>query len=455
MQFEEFDNKIKEAANAHHPSYREDAWSKMEELLDEHLPVKEKKRRRFIIWWFVPVIIGAGLGIYKLTSSRNNSNPKSISPTTQVRQSDKLAAALQPNTLVTKEAAVELEKEKEAKPLTDENSRTYQEAQNKPQTKRVDNNLSSEYLKPSHKTKEATLPIITKVVKEKTNNSLTSIEKKSEVFIEKKRQPSATIAKLQEANLPAIKEEQDVKKEEKSIASSSSKVVSTITPTATANLPSAINIDSVMSAPSNNTSKKKSKNTLYITAAAGADVSFVSANENGKIKPMTGIGLAYLINNKIMIKAGFYGGEKVYAAKGSSYKGSSSFYQHYPYLDKVNANCKIYEIPIGVSYHFAQTNKQSFFAAAAVSSLIMKQETYDYYYRYTPTGRLYEKSWTYNNENKHLLSIVTISAGYQKNITPKIFITTEPYFKFATKGIGAGSIKLNSTGILFTTGFKL
>jgi len=38
MQFEDFDNKIKEAAENHHPAYDEKAWIKMEKLYDNPLP---------------------------------------------------------------------------------------------------------------------------------------------------------------------------------------------------------------------------------------------------------------------------------------------------------------------------------------------------------------------------------------------------------------------------------
>ena len=46
MQSEEFDKKIKEAADHHHPAYDEKAWMKMEKLLDTHLPQKKDDRRR-------------------------------------------------------------------------------------------------------------------------------------------------------------------------------------------------------------------------------------------------------------------------------------------------------------------------------------------------------------------------------------------------------------------------
>ena len=55
MQFEEFDNKIREAAENHHPAYDENAWARMENLLDKHLP-QEDDRRTVVTLENVPTI---------------------------------------------------------------------------------------------------------------------------------------------------------------------------------------------------------------------------------------------------------------------------------------------------------------------------------------------------------------------------------------------------------------
>ena len=60
MQFDEFDKKIKDAAEHHHPAYDEKAWEKMEMLLDEHMPVKKDDRRKFIFLLLFLFIIGSG-----------------------------------------------------------------------------------------------------------------------------------------------------------------------------------------------------------------------------------------------------------------------------------------------------------------------------------------------------------------------------------------------------------
>jgi hypothetical protein len=57
---DEINKRIKEAADQYHPAYDEDAWNKMEQLLDEHLPLK-KDRRRIIYFLLLTVMICAGL----------------------------------------------------------------------------------------------------------------------------------------------------------------------------------------------------------------------------------------------------------------------------------------------------------------------------------------------------------------------------------------------------------
>src|SRR5215813_13603780 len=61
MQFENFDNKIWQAAEQHHPSYDEKAWSRMAKLLDKNLPQKDDRRRRIIFIFLLFLLVGAGI----------------------------------------------------------------------------------------------------------------------------------------------------------------------------------------------------------------------------------------------------------------------------------------------------------------------------------------------------------------------------------------------------------
>jgi hypothetical protein len=83
----------------------------------------------------------------------------------------------------------------------------------------------------------------------------------------------------------------------------------------------------------------------------------------------------------------------------------------------------------------------------------MKKETYEYYYK-NSWGQLQSYMRTYKNENSHLFSVINLSGGYQYHFTNRFSLMAEPYIKIPASGIGAGKVKLNSTGILFTIGFK-
>ena len=84
----------------------------------------------------------------------------------------------------------------------------------------------------------------------------------------------------------------------------------------------------------------------------------------------------------------------------------------------------------------------------------MKKETYNYIYKYTATGPTISRKWTIDNENKHYFSTLTLSGGYQRNISKTLSVMLEPYIKLPLSGVGYGKVKLNSGGVLFSIGIK-
>ena len=127
---------------------------------------------------------------------------------------------------------------------------------------------------------------------------------------------------------------------------------------------------------------------------------------------------------------------------------------YYPYLQKVYADCKGYEIPLSVSYQFGKSSLQNWFVSTGLSSYLMKKEVYNYDYKTTPSGPLQKASWTVENENKHFFSVAILSAGYQRQLSRTISFTAEPYFKVPLSGVGYGKVKLNSAGVLFSLNIK-
>jgi hypothetical protein len=448
MSFEELDKKLQEAADLHHPAYHADAWSKMEKLLDEHLPVKDKKRRRIIFWWFIPLLLGGTFLTSRfILKSNKPAADKTSSSMVTVTNQKKDNYLLQSKSVALKEKA-------NLKNLTIDEKLPIKSTTSIPQQKSLketglnkivkqietDNQFNSQpYLVTNEKisTKVSTDILTTK---EDQNINVTVINKSI-------TQPSVN----NNSGETVVESSASVKTENKV-----AQVPTTpVTNEKSKNTINTSTSDSILKKETTSSSKSKKKNQFFVSFSAAADVSYVSGNNPGTAKIISGGGIGYFIKDKITIRAGFYAGRKVYRADGNSYKGDAIFYQYYPYLESVNANCRVYEIPLSASINFAKRKKDNLFASAGISTLLMKKETYDYYYKHTPAGSLYEKSWTINNKNKHFFSVLTLSGGYQHILGKKTFFIVEPYLKMPLGGVGAGKIKLNSTGILITAGVKL
>src|SRR6478752_194607 len=101
MLFDNFDKKIKEAAEQHHPAYDENAWRKMENLLNQHLP-KQRDGRRFFLLAFTILFVGGGAFFLLSKPRAKNSgtvvqqNISSTANKTQADNSDKNSTVVQP-----------------------------------------------------------------------------------------------------------------------------------------------------------------------------------------------------------------------------------------------------------------------------------------------------------------------------------------------------------------------
>ncbi|HWH63937.1 MAG TPA: hypothetical protein VNS50_11710, partial [Ginsengibacter sp.] len=61
---DKLNKKIKDAADQYHPAYEENAWDKMELLLDKHLPVEKKKKKRYFLLPVIGLLTGSFFIVY-------------------------------------------------------------------------------------------------------------------------------------------------------------------------------------------------------------------------------------------------------------------------------------------------------------------------------------------------------------------------------------------------------
>lgn len=441
MWSDEINKKIEEAEGTNNPAYNDKAWENMELLLDKHLPQK-KKRRRFILL-LLPLVLAGGTIFFIVQKKRTNDIAITAQKNTIVQPADKSlpgngntgdiiapskTIAVQPGTVekTTKNNLSEINTQNPSVPARQQlnnakikpnpASRDYEQAQSflrkktaaKTRTTR-DNNLVSEK------------PVIPGMPA--SNNNPTSINNatsttNSSVKSDAVNPVSTDNAAIQKAlTITDKKQEDSIQKE----------ITKTKDP------------------------KRKTSigSKFSLNLSFGPDVSGVGIDNPGKLEMQYGVGVSYALSKKLTVRTGFFAVSKIYTADSGDYKTSYTINK----LQKVDANCMVYEIPLSLVFNFPTVKKHNWFISGGLSSYLMKKETYGYHYENSWGQPQYYKR-TYKNENTHLFSVINLSGGYQYHFTDRFSIMAEPYIKIPASGIGVGKVKLNSTGVLFTVGFK-
>ncbi len=466
MPDEEIDKLVRDAASQHHPPYDDTAWGKMEVLLDKHLPQKKDRRKPVIFLLLFLVVGGAAFWGIKSATHNNDTVATTANTASAAATPGENKLAVLPGTPVT------------AAPTTVDNGNTT-----------TGNTLASSQQPGNTTAGNGSIPgdnnggakngsnftNIPQSTGAANDNEAYAIRrkitgnKKSRTSIKVKQPGTAAaddnIASIKTSvdkndvtdnttniavDIPATKEgnnEKDAVKPEVAIsktdvAGDKKEVKPEVEKTAT---------DKNTAATSAKQKTSKSfADKFAVTVSAGADLSFIELSKLGKTKPAVGAGLSYAISKHITVASGLYVTKKVYTATPYQYKVTG--YVN-PSLKEVGADCKVFEIPVSVYYSFKQVKNHNWLAGLSLSSLLMKRETYDYFYE-TPGGQTYSYDKTLTNENNHYFSVLTLSGGYQYKLNNRFSFIAEPYVKVPLTGIGLGKIKLNSTGILVTAAIK-
>ena len=432
MQSENFDKKIKDSLSQPPPGNDNPAWDKMEVLLDKHLPVEKKDRRRIAFILFGFLLLGGGAFLTwkniggnkdEITSINSQKQNTGIEENNNQTKTDKnISSTIVPEANNTKTGG------SGAVPLTNSfDPPTGNQIKINAAGKIVNQNKN-----PNHnvvkKSAPANEPIDELIRNTEPERSLIENLTKSET------EPTVT-----EKN-ELVKEPEKTKTENK--LEEQKKETNQTKPVA-------------IEKTDNQKQKKSSSfsNNFFFTISAGPDFSTVSGTA-GEVKLTYGAGIGYQISKRFSVRTGFYVGRKVYSADPDDYNPPANFWGYYPNLENIDANCKVYDIPITVDYKISNNKKESWFVSAGVSSLLMKEETYEYYFKpnYSPTYITHTR--TINNENKHYFSVLNLSGGYTRVLNKNISLQAEPYIKIAMDGVGYGKVKLNSGGMLFSAIIK-
>ena len=431
------DKLIREAANQHHPAYDAKALEKMVKLLDKHLP--QKKERGRMAFFLLLTLFLTGGALFTILYPWKKSNTI-VSGDTQIHT----------NIIVPKQNTLETQKPDDVSSI---NSKEKKENNVATKLLPVTNaNETKQYLKPRSAIQRrsgrkifitSNSPGASRDLNTKTDGQ--SVEN-NKIFTYGKENLSSVLDRVDSPKDRSADAGLTSEKRDMPVSNSKDE-------TNTANTKTEIK----KSASSQNLRIEKTKksfaNNFAITFSGGPDLSFINIREAGKASLYYGAGLSYAINHKITIRSGFYVAKKIYAADPYEYHPPEGYWTYNADLQRVDADCKVYEIPLSISYNFKQAKHHVWFGALGISSYLMKRETYNYLYK-DQLGQTQYKGWTLLNKNKHYFSVMTISGGYQYLVNTNFSLMVEPYFKLPLNGVGFGKIKLNSAGLLVTAGIK-
>ncbi len=439
MKPDKLDIKIQDAAAQNEPAYNERAWSSMEKLLDKEMPQKKKEKKR-ILWIFLLLFLGTGALLLlnlsgknteeKIMQAKTNTASKATPPARGFRagnNNDSTFGGVANSTIKNTNQNTNQLSQSPIHEITNQQSFPEESIQ-KSKARTIKNNRITGNTKAiiysQNNTAENKTGIDNQIINpEKIGETDQSDNLQSDIDVIKKE--ITTVNK----NVRI-----DENKKNDSLAKENNRDTSH---------------------KKNPTPKNRNKfiNSFALNFSAGADVSAVNIDDIGKIKPVYGAGISYNINKRWTVRTGFYVEKKVYDTKAANYHPPARFWNYYPDLNYIDANCKVYEVPLIINYNFSQTSSHFWFVSAGISSYFMKKEKY-YYSPKDPSVQYIYDSYTINNKNKHYFSSARLSAGYERKFSNTISIIAEPYINFPLAGVGYGKVKLYSTGILITLSIK-
>lgn len=180
--------------------------------------------------------------------------------------------------------------------------------------------------------------------------------------------------------------------------------------------------------------------------AISPDYSTVKSNKPDKIGLNYGVLVEYDLTKKLTVASGLIRSNKFYMASDMEYYGQTS--------DKVEGDCRMWDIPIMLYYNFSPQRSWSFFAGLGVSSYLMSEEKYVYHIEGS-YGNTYTYYQTVNGQNKEWFSTLNLSVGLSKQLNTHWSIQLEPFYKAPLAGVGEGDVSLASFGAFFNVRYRI
>lgn len=450
--FDHIESRIRQAANEISITENDEAWKKMEVMLDAEF---HKDRRRSAIWWWflggLIILIVSGLFIYQHYSSIFGDKISSASKVPQNIKSG-IKADHEPN--INKNGKTEEDRLSKYENRTEQ---TMTDRGNQQKTPEISINKQKYPLINNQPSVNEPTLITSRIVRKRRNVNVAASSQK-----DKKIKSKNSLTKDEEIINPAVTKKDsrdriesvpekkggspgnntaDVLNNTPVIIDSSKSPVSAI---ARSEKKNGVENNSLLrknSSPVRLTDNRKKG--FYIIGSVAGDVTAIKNIFKQDVKPVYGLSVGYQFNKRLHVQGGFYAGKKIYAAGPGDYKLKPGSY--IAKIIRADAECYIYDIPVSVRYNVLPRKASNGYLMAGISSVILKREIYDMHF-FNPSGTYRRMSYTYT-DNTAFLSIFNLAIGYEHKLSNALYILAEPYLKLPLSGLGEGKVKLYSAGL--------
>ena len=191
---------------------------------------------------------------------------------------------------------------------------------------------------------------------------------------------------------------------------------------------------------------------LELGLMTGPDLSTVKFGPVYKTGYNFGVQVGYRFSNRWSVNTGVIYTKKFYKADSADFHYKTNWPNYK--LRNVEGNCAMWEIPVNVRYDISYNEKRRWFVSTGLSTYLMDKEDYILYYGNNWNNYITEAPVNNDVNSNYIFSIVNLSAGMERSFGKRFSLQAEPYLKVPLKGLGMGSMRMTSYGVLFTLKYK-
>lgn len=183
---------------------------------------------------------------------------------------------------------------------------------------------------------------------------------------------------------------------------------------------------------------------LTLSVLAAPDLNGVDNLNNASLGSDFGLLVSFAIAKNWSFSTGGIYAKKLYESGYRDYNPAKDIWGEY-YPRSVDADCRVLDIPLNISYTFLRGKNSSFSAGSGISSYIMLREDYRFTYAVTdPDNRM---DYQVVNENQHWLSVVNLQATFEQRLSARLSLSLQPYMKVPLGAVGFAGVKLHTLGM--------